>query len=48
MADRASPPRAAADPAEIAGNRLELIESGEERFRLLLELIAGARAASRC
>jgi len=30
--------------AEIAGNRLELIESGEDRFRLLLELIAGARA----
>ena len=28
--------------AEIAGNRLELIESGEERLRLLLELIAGA------
>jgi cardiolipin synthase len=39
----------AADPvtrppirAEIAGNRLELIESGEERLRTLLELIAGA------
>ena len=28
--------------AEISGNRLELIESGEERFRLLLDLIAGA------
>jgi cardiolipin synthase len=28
--------------AEIAGNRLELIESGLERFNLLLELIAGA------
>jgi cardiolipin synthase len=29
--------------AEIAGNRIELIESGEERFRMLLELIGGAR-----
>jgi cardiolipin synthase len=28
--------------AEIAGNRLELIESGEERMRALLALIAGA------
>jgi cardiolipin synthase len=28
--------------AEIAGNRLELIESGKERLRVLLELIAGA------
>ena len=28
--------------AEIAGNRIELIESGEDRFRLLLELIGGA------
>lgn len=28
--------------AEIAGNRLQLIESGEERLRVLLELIAGA------
>jgi cardiolipin synthase A/B len=28
--------------AEIAGNRLELIESGEERLRTLLELIEGA------
>jgi cardiolipin synthase len=28
--------------AEIAGNRLELIERGEERLRVLLELIAGA------
>src|SRR5690349_7882465 len=31
--------------AEIAGNRLELIESGEERFRLLLDLIAGAKSS---
>jgi cardiolipin synthase len=28
--------------AEIAGNRLEVIESGGERLKLLLELIAGA------
>src|SRR6478672_1908034 len=28
--------------AEIAGNRLELIESGEARLRVLLDLIAGA------
>ena len=28
--------------AEIAGNRLELIESGPERLRVLLDLIAGA------
>jgi len=27
---------------EIAGNRLELVESGDARFRLLLELIGGA------
>src|SRR3982751_1905485 len=31
--------------AEIAGNRLELIESGEARLRLLLELIGGARTS---
>jgi len=29
--------------AEIAGNRLELIESGEARLRILLDLIAGAQ-----
>jgi cardiolipin synthase len=29
--------------ATIAGNRLELIESGEERLRVLLDLIGGAR-----
>lgn len=29
--------------AEIAGNRIELIESGLDRFNLLLELIGGAR-----
>jgi cardiolipin synthase len=44
MADQAAPSRASAPiRAEIAGNRLELIESGEERLRLLLELIGGAR-----
>src|SRR3954449_11002016 len=29
--------------AEIAGNRLELIESGDARLQVLLELIGGAR-----
>ena len=43
MADQGTPSLSTAPiTAEIAGNRLELIESGEERFRLLLELIAGA------
>ena len=27
--------------AEIAGNRLELVESGDARLKLLLELIGG-------
>jgi len=42
MADQ---PPAAKSPiiAEIAGNRLEVIESGEARLALLLELIGGAR-----
>jgi cardiolipin synthase len=43
MADLATP--SAPQPcirAEIAGNRLVLIESGEDRFLLLLELIASA------
>ena len=31
--------------AEVGGNRLELIESGLERFDLLLELIAGAETS---
>jgi cardiolipin synthase len=46
MADHATPP-AATEPitAEIAGNRLELIESGIDRFNLLLELIAGAETS---
>jgi len=46
MADHATPP--ATNPcirAEIAGNRLELIESGEERFRRLLELIGTAQTS---
>jgi cardiolipin synthase len=44
MADQ--PPEPVVRPpirAEIAGNCLEIIESGEARLRLLLELIAGAR-----
>src|SRR5260221_13232903 len=42
MADQ---PPAARPPirAEIAGNRLEVIESGDARLKLLLELIGGAR-----
>jgi len=31
--------------AEIAGNRLQLIETGQQRFAMLLELIAGARTS---
>jgi len=48
MADNATPP-ATREPIrdEIAGNRLELIESGVERFNLLLELIGGARRSIR-
>jgi len=42
MADQATPPPIT---AEIAGNQLELIESGVERFNLLLELIAGAETS---
>ena len=46
MADRGSDaPRRAPIRAEIAGNRLELIETGQERFRLLLELIARAQTS---
>ena len=46
MADRATP-TAAHSPirAEIAGNRLELIESGVDRFTMLLHLIATAEAS---
>ena len=48
MADHATPP-ATREPirAEIAGNRLELIESGVERFTMLLQLIAGAERSIR-
>jgi cardiolipin synthase len=48
MADNATPP-ATREPirAEIAGNRLELIESGVERFNLLLQLIGGAERSIR-
>ena len=46
MADQASAPVTNAPiRAEIAGNRLELIESGVERFNMLLELIGGAEAS---
>src|SRR5206468_3971565 len=38
----AAPGGASAIRAEIAGNRLEVIESGEERLRALLALIDGA------
>lgn len=44
MADQPPEPLALAPIcADIAGNRLELIERGEERLRLLLELIGGAK-----
>ena len=44
MADRAAEPiERPPIGAEIAGNRLQLIESGEERLATLLGLIAGAR-----
>jgi cardiolipin synthase len=48
MADHSTPPPPR-EPitAEIAGNRLELIESGVARFNLLLELIAGAEKSVR-
>ena len=46
MADQGTlPAKTAPIRAEIAGNRLERIESGLERFNLLLELIAGARTS---
>ncbi|MEA3079186.1 MAG: cardiolipin synthase, partial [Sphingomonadales bacterium] len=43
MADQLPPAARPAIRAEIAGNRLELIESGDERLRQLLDLIGGAR-----
>jgi cardiolipin synthase len=46
MADQPSEPRQRPPIiAEIAGNRLELVETGQARFRLLLELIAGATSS---
>ena len=48
MADQATP--AATKPpirAEIAGNRLELIERGVDRFTMLLQLIEGAEKSIR-
>jgi cardiolipin synthase len=43
MADHPpEPPSHSPITAEIAGNRLEVIDSGEARLRLLLELIGGA------
>ena len=49
MADRSARTLEPTPPirAEIAGNRLELIESGDERLKLLLELIGGARQCIR-
>jgi len=48
MADQAAPAATKAPiRAEIAGNRLELIETGQERFRLLLKLIAEAHSSIR-
>jgi cardiolipin synthase len=48
MADQAAPSaRTPPIRAEIAGNRLELIETGQERFRLLLDLIAAAESSIR-
>jgi cardiolipin synthase len=46
MADR-SPAPALPITAEVAGNRLELIDSGEARLELLLQLIAGAQESIR-
>jgi cardiolipin synthase A/B len=45
--DPTEPPTPPPITAEIAGNRLELIESGEARLRLVLELIEGARHSIR-
>jgi cardiolipin synthase len=48
MADHAATPAIRAPiKAEIAGNRLELIEGGVDRFNLLLDLIAGAQSSIR-
>ena len=45
MADQMLPQRRDPIRAEIAGNRLELIESGQERFGMLLSLIAAAQTS---
>ena len=43
MADEPTPAASRAPiRAEIAGNTLEQVESGEARLRMLLELIGGA------
>jgi cardiolipin synthase A/B len=42
MADEPDTPPRAAIRAEIAGNLLEVLETGAERLRVLLELISGA------
>jgi cardiolipin synthase len=43
MADQVSPPTTSSPiRAEIAGNRLELIDGGVDRFNMLLQLIDGA------
>ena len=48
MADQGAPAvNSSAIRAEIAGNRLEIIESGESRLRLLLDLIGHARRSVR-
>jgi cardiolipin synthase len=48
MADQPAHPSAPTPIcAEIAGNRLQLIESGEERFRMLLDLIGNAASSIR-
>jgi len=45
MADQMPPQRRDPIRAEIAGNRLELIENGQERFGMLLSLIAAAQTS---
>ena len=46
MADQSATPKAKPRiTAEIAGNRLELIETGQERFGMLLSLIAAAQTS---
>jgi len=48
MADQpAHPPAPPPIHADVAGNRLQLIESGKERFRMLLDLIGGAQSSIR-